>query len=107
MKQLFVYGSLLDKHFAEDILGHRIQTYSETLLGYKKVGLNIIEDEDSKVEGVAFEVSPKDLIILDRYEGVAHGLYKRIKITTESGVECIAYQKCDASTQVIIGNKIG
>lgn len=89
---LFVFGTLVDRYFTEGLLGHPVQTYSEELSNYKKVGLNIVESEGDKVYGVTFEVSKKDLQILDRYEGVKDNFYKRINVMLDSGEEAIAYQ---------------
>lgn len=92
MINVFVYGTLLNKQLLIDIVGRYPQNYTNTLLGYKKVGLNIIESEHDKVYGITFEVTKKELKALDVYESVATGLYKRIEITLESGEEAIAYQ---------------
>lgn len=89
---LFTYGTLVNRHFTGDMLGHDITSYSETLSGYKKIGLNIVESPEDEVEGVAYEVSKADLKILDNYEGVDHKLYKRIDVVLASGEKAIAYQ---------------
>lgn len=92
MTDLFVYGTLLNRELTEDMLGHSIQTYSEILPDFKKVGLNIVESPGNKVYGATFEVSKEDLKRLDVYEGVEQGHYKRIHIVLESGKKAIAYQ---------------
>lgn len=89
---LFVYGTLIDRHFTGGLLGHEITSYSETLPGYKKVGLNIVESTDDEVFGVAYEVTNADLRILDVYEGVKDKHYKKIDVVLESGENAIAYQ---------------
>ena len=89
---LFTYGTLVSRRFTSDMLRHEMTSYSELLPGYKKIGLNIIESEEGEVDGVAYEVTAKDLKILDKYEGVEKGFYKRINVTLASGEEAIAYQ---------------
>ena len=89
---LFTYGTLVDRHFTGGLLGHEITSYSETLPGYKKVGLNIVESPDDEVDGVAYEVTQKDLKILDVYEGVKDKHYKKIDVVLASGESAIAYQ---------------
>ena len=92
MIYLFTYGSLVNRHFTGGLLGYEITSYSETLPGYKKVGLNIIESPEDEVYGVAYKVTAKDLKILDKYEGVENKHYRRIDVKLQSGAEAIAYQ---------------
>lgn len=93
MKLLFVYGTLMNPDVMHYVMGRVPTRYSGTLKDYKKIGLNIVESPGDSVEGFYFEVKPDDLKALDAYEGVADGLYKRIKVVLEEGEECIAYQK--------------
>lgn len=99
MYSIFVYGTLMDRSVRDHIVGRPKVTYSGTLLGYKKVGLNIIEDPHSQVEGVYFEVNDEELARLDSYESIDTGLYKRIEVEIE-GVKHIAYQKGDPETKI-------
>lgn len=94
-----------DTRFA--VIGANKTTYSNVLPGYRKIGLNIVEDAEAKVEGVTFEVTNEELKKLDRYEGVAQGLYKLIDIVLESGEEAKVYVKCNPEAVVFTGNTIG
>jgi len=89
---VFVYGTLLNRQLLGDIIGRIPTTYSERLRGYKKVGLNIIEDRKGIVDGVTFEVTSEELKALDTYESVSTGLYKQISVRMDDGEKATAYQ---------------
>lgn len=97
---LFVYGTLIHKKTLANVLGRtdRLPVYiSARLDGFKKDGLNIIEDPKSWVQGYVIEVTPDDIDRLDKYERVSDGLYHKILVYPEFGAmkgksPCIAYQ---------------
>lgn len=97
---VFVYGTLMNPAVRRMILGHSGTTYSNVLEGYRKEGLNIVEDSSYEVDGVTFEVTKDELASLDHYEGVAHGVYKRIAITLKDGEKAIAYQKVNPDMKI-------
>lgn len=99
---VFVYGTLLYPETRTAVIGRNPITYSDTLKGYKKSGLNIIQDEDSEVSGAWFEVSKEELASLDRYEGVSSNLYRRIEVELVSGDRAWVYEKCNPE-QVVFG----
>jgi gamma-glutamylcyclotransferase (GGCT)/AIG2-like uncharacterized protein YtfP len=77
MKDIFVYGTLLNDEVLENILGHIPTKCSAQLHGYKRVKVlgekypAILPDENSKVDGVILiELSATDLKYLDEYEGM-------------------------------------
>lgn len=104
---VFVYGTLLNRDVRDAIIGRSTTTYSDVLEGYKKVGLNIVEEPKSEVDGVYFEVTAEELERLDKYEGVATGLYKRVDVTLASGDEAIVYQKCNPGQVIFAGSVVG
>lgn len=83
-------------------MGHDANTFQDELDGYRKAGLNVIADDESSVEGEFFNVTDEDMARLDRYEGVAGGLYRSIKVTLKSGTEALVYEKCNPE-QVVFG----
>ena len=65
-----------------------------------KVGYaNIISDKEKEVIGVLYELTDKQLLILDDYEGVAHNQYKRssVKVFDErkQSMEAMTYLATD------------
>lgn len=101
LHNIFVYGTLMNREVRNQVVGAYKTTYSEVLDGYKRVGLNIVEDETSEVSGVTFEVTDEELQRLDNYEGVAVNLYNRNKVVLSSGEEAWVYTKCDPERNVI------
>lgn len=97
----------MNRDTRDSIVGSSKITYSDTLPGYRRVGLNIVQDESAEVEGVTFEVNDEELANLDRYEGVAVGLYKQIQVTLASGETAIAYQKGNPDALVFAGGMVG
>jgi len=102
MNSIFVYGTLMNREVVFSLLGKNKTTYSEVLEGYRKVGLNIIEEEGSEVQGVTFEVDDNELDRLDEYEGVESGLYSRKEVALRSGERAWVYTKVNPD-QVVFG----
>lgn len=84
MIQVFVYGTLTDDSVVQSVLGLSKPKSRATLVGYRKVGLNIILAPDYFVNGYLLEVTEDELDKLDRYENYPH-LYTRIEVNTSSG----------------------
>lgn len=69
------------------------KTYADVIKSQAKV-------KTSHVPGAIYKVTPKDIRALDRYEGVAAGFYKkvRVKVITDeyarSGITCFMYVMC-------------
>ena len=80
---MFVYGTLREPscRASHDVFPDDIQ--EATLEGFRKERLDIIEDEDSKVEGNYFLVTPEELNRLDKYEGVDSNFYHRFFVNIE------------------------
>jgi len=49
-------------------------------------------DEPGLVRGQVRAVDSDTLAKWDGIEGISHGLYQRVRITTREGVDCWAYQ---------------
>lgn len=84
MKDVFVYGTLLNDEVLEVILGHTPTKCSAQLHGYKRVKVlgqmypAILPDENSKVDGaILTELTARDLKRLDEYEGL---YYERMPV---------------------------
>lgn len=92
----------MNREVVYSLLGSNKITYSEVLEGYKKSGLNILEEEGAEVYGVTFEVTDEELERLDEYEGVEHNLYRRKEVTLASGETAWVYQKCNPD-QIVFG----
>lgn len=100
MHNVFVYGTLMDREVVHYLLGKYKTTYSDTLKGYKKLGLNIVKDEQGEVNGVYFEVDKAELEKLDAYEGIDIKLYSRTQVELESGERAWVYQKVNPEEKV-------
>ncbi len=91
--KLFVYGTLRSNGVMKSVLQTE-ETKERTpviLQGFRKNGLNILEDQDESVEGDVVEVNEDEMKLLDNYESVSSGVYRRIKVNI--GDESItAYQ---------------
>lgn len=100
---LFSYGSNSPRQLAER-LGHPVQGRAAFVDGYLRAfrgwsqrwegGVATLIPGRGKTYGYVAEVTPADLAVLDRYEGVATGNYYRetMTVTTDDGtVQAIAY----------------
>ena len=100
---LFSYGSNSPRQLAER-LGHPVQGRAASVDGYLRAfrgwsqrwegGVATLIPGRGKTYGYIAEVTPADLAVLDRYEGVATGNYYRetMTVTTDDGtVQAIAY----------------
>tara|TARA_Y100000589_G_scaffold193120_1_gene182797 strand:- start:8961 stop:9410 length:450 start_codon:yes stop_codon:yes gene_type:complete len=95
MVYYFAYGSLMDVLFVRDLGVHFKNPCSGQLNGFElnvnvkdstnpNLGYaNIVPDKKQKVEGVLFEITEEDLILLDSYEGYPE-LYSRKQINVFS-----------------------
>ena len=99
VKNLFVYGTLVDKSLVYQITGKYFPTFPAVLRGFKKLNSRlgypyIILHRGSKVEGLLIRnIDPESMKRLDRYEDEGR-LYSRRKLTVVSNgkrVSCKAY----------------
>lgn len=104
---MFVYGTLMNRDTRDDVVGNPKDTYNNELNGYRRVGLDVVEEEGSVVSGMTFEVNEIELARLDIYEGVAHNLYRRKQVELADGSIAWVYQKCDPRSQVYAPGAIG
>ena len=95
MKNIFVYGSLLNKTLRTNVLCHEIEGVEDILEGYtidthSVLGAypTVIKSEGELVKGEVFKVSDSDIEKMDRYE--SH-YYKKIEVTLKSGVMSLVY----------------
>lgn len=88
--QIFVYGTLRDDDVVSSVLRESIANVTMienvVLKGFKKHGLNILEDESSWVPGRILVVNDEQLTRLDWYESLG-SLYKRIKVNVDKSGE--------------------
>lgn len=88
--RLFVYGTLVDKTCREYVYGDG-ENIPAKLKGFRKEGLNILEDKDSEVEGLLLIINSTQLDSLDYYEGLGR-LYHRMEVTLNLGIKAWVYQ---------------
>ncbi|WXG40569.1 MAG: gamma-glutamylcyclotransferase family protein [Candidatus Freyarchaeum deiterrae] len=99
---LFVYGTLLDQEFTENLVGKGLTYLPAKLHGFEKINPSelfpynyIIPHDGCAVEGMLIKGLDEDSFkILDRYEGVNSGLYKRIRVkvsTNQGNIEAYTY----------------
>jgi len=58
---------------------------------------NIIKDDTSEVEGIIYEINEKDLLLLDKFEGVKSNHYRRENHIINNK-ECVVYIANDSWT---------
>ena len=93
---LFAYGTLLETHVQEAIIGRIIEGRPDRLKGFRKAEVQDGQETfptlhagaESFVEGRILEVTPQELSHIDMYEG---DLYARHKVTLESGTQAWVY----------------
>src|SRR5215471_5043850 len=93
MRHLFVYGSLVDPRCLDGVLGHKHlgERLEARLAGYRRVTSPtygypfLVVDPGSRVDGVLLmDLSPYDFQVLDRYEDIASGVYRREPVQVEA-----------------------
>ena len=87
MKQLFVYGLLQEERLQRRLFNRTIEQQPYMIAGYcisdtlvSGMYKTIEFDSDEYTEGVLLHLEDHELDITDKFEGVTHGLYKRIDI---------------------------
>jgi cation transport regulator ChaC len=111
----FAYGSNMDEKRLRERIGEFERGKVAYLQGYRlvfdksadspRVGFaNIISDKEKVVIGVLYELTDKQLLILDDYEGVAHNQYKRssVKVFDErkQSIEAMTYLATDCGSDL-------
>ena len=106
MPRYFAFGSNMNAERMHERLGWSAKRFAATLPDFRLLFnkqvpsgrwcvANIMPAPGQTVEGIAYTVKHRDLNVLDGYEGVAEGHYKRLPVTvlTASGesISAIAY----------------
>lgn len=86
---MFVFGTLMSQTTLDMLGVAPTEKQNATLPGFRKSGLNILEEEGSNVPGHYFQVDEHELKVLDRYESidsVHHGYYRfLVNVKTDDG----------------------
>jgi gamma-glutamylcyclotransferase (GGCT)/AIG2-like uncharacterized protein YtfP len=82
--RLFVFGTLRNPAVRMLVTGSRISGRPGALSGYRRVGLDIVEDESASVGGLVLTVNERQLRRLDRYERLGQR-YRRFVVSLEDG----------------------
>jgi len=92
-RHLFVYGSLVQPTCLDEVLGHRHlgERLAARLANYgRRIRSSypypfVVAEPGASVEGVLLlDLSPYDLQVLDRYEEVESGVYRRELVEVEA-----------------------
>ena len=92
-RHLFAYGSLVDPAQLEAVLGHKHlgERLAARLPGYRRVTAAsydypfVVQSADAWVDGVlVVDLSTYDMQVLDRYEEVDSGVYRRAPVQVEA-----------------------
>lgn len=100
----FAYGLNMDRDgMAARCLDARLLG-PERLAGYRFViaragYAGLVPDAASAVYGVLWELSPRDVLALDAFEGVTEGLYRQITLSIAQG-PALVYVPSDAGSGV-------
>jgi len=96
MEKLFTYGTLQIPEVQQRVFHRVVSGTADTLDGWFKTDITlhdgtfpiIVEQADSHVDGQVIEVTPEELVLIDRYETEA---YRRVRVTLQSGDEAWVY----------------
>lgn len=96
MERLFVYGTLQDPEIQRRSFGRITEGTLDALDGYRRDDIIIdgnsyfiaVPDSISSIDGRILEVTPEELVNIDRYEGSE---YRRLRVTLHSGIEAWFY----------------
>lgn len=91
---MFVFGTLMSQTTLDMLGVAPTERQNAVLPGFRKEGLNIIEDPSTEAPGHYFLIDERELEKLDRYEGLPH-LYRRFLVNVKVGQEwkrAYAYQ---------------
>jgi gamma-glutamylcyclotransferase (GGCT)/AIG2-like uncharacterized protein YtfP len=91
-RHVFVYGTLVDPRRLREVLGHtpRGEMLRARLRGYRRVTTAyeypfVVQDPDASVDGLlVMDLTPPELQLLDTYEDVAEGVYRRVPVEVEA-----------------------
>lgn len=97
-ENLFTYGTLRDEPVQLAHFGRKLDGVKETLAGYVRGTVTIdgilypilrrADNADNTVEGIVFQLTPRELANADAYEGPT---YKRVLVDLVSGTRAWAY----------------
>ena len=90
MESLFVYGTLQDPQVQSAVFGRVVEGTPDTVIGYRKSQITIdnvvhaiaVADSVRTLAGLVIEVTPEELVEIDRYEGSD---YQRVQVRTRNG----------------------
>jgi gamma-glutamylcyclotransferase (GGCT)/AIG2-like uncharacterized protein YtfP len=91
-----VYGTLQDPQIQLSAFGRTTEGTPDVLDGYRRDDITIdgsdyfiaVPDGAGGIDGRVLEVTPEELVDIDRYEGSE---YRRLRVTLRSGVEAWFY----------------
>jgi gamma-glutamylcyclotransferase (GGCT)/AIG2-like uncharacterized protein YtfP len=92
-QHLFAYGSLVEPRCLDEVLGHAHpgERLRARLPGYERLTATtypfpfVVEADGRAVDGIlVMELSPYDIDVLDRYEEVDIGVYRREVVEVEA-----------------------
>ncbi len=102
---VFVYGTLMDKARLNNLIKRTPEMHPASVAGYRQfyddsLGYqNAEKDDRASIRGIVLEgISGPELRILDHYEGMGEGSYRRITVKAfmldkKSRVEAFMYVK--------------
>lgn len=97
-QRVFAYGTLRNPLVRLLITRELTDPTPVHLPGYRKQGLDIIEVDSAKTQGVVFSVTPQGLRRLDRYERLGER-YHRLQLTLADGKPAWVYQRLSVGMQ--------
>lgn len=89
---VFAYGTLTSG-LVRFVVTFRVQEARPAVLtGYRRENRDILRGESARVEGVVFDVTPRELRRLDLYERLGER-YERIEVELADGTRAWAYRR--------------
>lgn len=89
---VFVYGTLRLSLVRHLVFGADGEPEPAMLPGFTRRGLDLVEEERSRVHGLLLEVGPAELAALDRYERLGVR-YRRDRVMLADGTEAWVYRR--------------
>ena len=90
--QVFVYGTLTHAPVRWLVYGRAGDPVSASLPGFRKEALDLIEDQDQRVDGMVLTVDAQELAALDRYERLGYR-YRRVRMRLANGEQVWVYRR--------------
>ena len=96
--QVFAYGTLTRPWVRRIVMGRAGAASADALAGYRREALDVMPEAGARTTGLVFEVTPRELARLDRYERLGIRYARELK-RLESGELAWVYRRLAAADE--------